>query len=114
VRLLRRWPGVPILAALAAAAALVPSTAHTAGEFFLYFGIGLVNLAAGVLFAACFARGNYLAYLLAAWTLALGEKAAALFGQPDLALKIQGVALVALLLASLLWAAAPALVRRRS
>ena len=114
VRLLRRWPGVPILAALVAAAALVPSTAHTAGEFFLYFGIGLVYLAAGVLFAACFARGNYLVYLLAAWTLALGEKAAALFGQPDLALKIQGVALVALLLASLLWAAAPALVRRRS
>jgi len=111
VRSLQRWPGAAILAGFLAAAALVPSSAHTAGEFFLYYGIGLVYLTAVVLFVACFARDNYLAYLLTAWVLALGEKAAALIGQLDGVL--QGIALIVVLLAALLWAAAPALVRRR-
>jgi hypothetical protein len=113
VRSLQRWPGAAILAGLVAAAALVPSSAHTAGEFFLYYFVGLVYLAAGVLFVACFARDNYLAYLLTAWTLAVGSKAAALAGQPEFALRLQGIALAVLTLAALFWAAAPALARRR-
>ena len=113
VRSLQRWPGAGILAGLVAAAALVPSSAHTAGEFFLYYFIGLVYLAAGVLFVACFARDNYLAYLLTAWALALGSKAVSLAGQPAFALRVQGIALAVVTLAALLWAAAPALLRRK-
>jgi hypothetical protein len=96
-----------------AAAAFVPSAVHNAGELSLYYVITLLWLAAGALFVKYFARANYLAYLLTAWTLALLEKAADLLAQPAAALRLQGALLIALLLASLLWAVAPALNRRK-
>jgi membrane protease YdiL (CAAX protease family) len=113
VRSLQRWRGAVILAALAAAAAFVPSGVHNGSELSLYYISMLGWLAAAALFVKYFARGNYLAYLLTAWTLALLEKAADLLAQPADALRLQGALLIALLLATLLWAVAPALDRRK-
>ena len=110
---LGRWPGAAMLAGLLAAAAFVPSGVHNGGELSLYFVITLVWLAAGVMFVKYFARANYLAYLLTVWTLALLERAADLLAQPAAALRLQGALLIALLLATLLWAVAPALDRRK-
>jgi len=114
VRSLERWRGAAVLAGLVAAAAFVPSAVHNSGELSLYYVITLVWLAAGALFVKYFARANYLAYLLTAWALALLEKAADLLAQPAAALRLQGALLIALLLATLLWAVAPALNRRRT
>jgi membrane protease YdiL (CAAX protease family) len=113
VRSLERWRGAVILAALVAAAGFVPSAIHNAGELSLYYFITLLWLAAGALFVKYFARANYLAYLLTAWTLALLEKAADLLAQPAAALRLQGALLIALLLATVLWAVAPALDHRK-
>jgi hypothetical protein len=54
-------------------------------------------------FVKYFARGNYLAYLLIAWTLALLDKGADLFSQPAAGLRFQGGILIALLLGTLAW-----------
>jgi hypothetical protein len=110
---LERWRGAVLVAALAAAAAFVPSGVHNGGELSLYYLIMLVWLAAGALFVKYIARGNYLAYLLTAWTLALLERAADLLAQPADALRLQGALLIALWMATLLWAVAPALERRK-
>jgi len=112
-QLLARRPWAAALAVLAGAAAFVPSPVHTAGEFFLYYAIMLAYAAAAVAFARYFARGNALAYVLTVWTLSLAGRAADLLGQPDGALRFQGGVLAALLLATLVWAVAPALVRRK-
>jgi hypothetical protein len=55
-----------------------------------------------------FARDNWLAYALAAWTLALRGPMVELLGQPNAAAMGQGWALAAILAASLLWCALPA------
>ncbi|MGC9949671.1 MAG: CPBP family intramembrane glutamic endopeptidase [Bryobacteraceae bacterium] len=107
VHYLRRWHGAAVLAGLVAAAGLVPGTVHTAGEFFLYFDIRLMYLAAAVLFVKYVARGNYLAYLLSAWTLALLDKGADLFAQPAAPLRWQGGILMAVQLATFWRAANP-------
>ena len=113
VERLERWPGAAILAGLVAAAGLIPGTVHTAGEFLLYYGIRLMYLAAAVLFVKYVARRNYLAYLLAAWTLSLLGKGADLISQPAASLRVQGSILIALLAGTLVWAVAPALVAGR-
>jgi membrane protease YdiL (CAAX protease family) len=107
VRYLRRWPGAAVLVGFVAAAGLVPGTVHTAGEFLLYYAIRLMYLAAAVLFAKYVARGNYLAYLLSAWTLALLDKGVDLLSQPAAGLRLQGGILIIVLLATLAWVLAP-------
>jgi membrane protease YdiL (CAAX protease family) len=107
VRYLRRWPGGAVLVGLVAAAGLVPGTVHTAGEFILYYGIRLMYIAAAVLFVKYVARGNYLAYLLSAWTLALLDKGVDLVSQPAAGLRLQGGLLIIVLLATLAWVLAP-------
>ena len=113
VRYLERWPGAAVLAGFAAAAGLVPGTVHTAGEFLLYYAIRLIYLAAAVLFVKYIVHRNYLAYLLIAWTLALLDKGADLLSQPAAPLRLQGGILIALLLATLIWAAPVTSLRRR-
>ena len=103
---LRRWPGAAVLAGLVAAAGLVPGTIHTGGEFLLYYATRLIYLAAVVWFVQYFARRNYLAYVLIAWTLALLDKGADLLSQPAAPLHVQGGILIALLLATFAWALA--------
>jgi hypothetical protein len=65
-------------------------------------------LAFAVMFVKYVARRNYLAYLLSAWTLALLDKGVDLFSQPAADLRLQGGILIALLLATVAWAVAPA------
>jgi hypothetical protein len=98
-----------VVGALLAVAALVPSGTHTPAEFLLYAGINLGELAATLLFALYFARGNYLAWLLTAWALALVPRCADLLSQPYPALHEQGWLVIVLLAATLIWATAPAL-----
>jgi membrane protease YdiL (CAAX protease family) len=105
VRYLKRWPGAAVLAGLVAAAGFVPGTVHTGGEFLLYYAIRLIYLAAAVLFVKYIVRRNYLAYLLIAWTLSLLDKGADLLSQPAAPLRLQGGILIALLGATLIWAA---------
>jgi membrane protease YdiL (CAAX protease family) len=105
---LRRWPGAAVLTGFVAAAGLVPGTVHTVGEFFLYYAIRLMYLAFAVAFVKYVARGNYLAYLLSAWTLALLDKGVDLFSQPAADLRLQGGILIAVLLATVAWAVGPA------
>jgi hypothetical protein len=102
----RRWLAVPI--AMIAVAAFVPGEVHTAGEFTLQYAILL--LSAGLLLAFCvwFARDNYLAYAMAAWSWALGRRALEFLAQPSVALQRQGWLIVAVLASSLLCAIAPA------
>ena len=107
VRYLERWPGAAVVGGLAAAAGLVPGTVHTAGEFLLYYAIRLIYLAAAVLLVKHIVRRNYLAYLLIAWTLALLDKGADLLAQPAAPLRLDGVILMVLLLATFVWALAP-------
>ena len=100
-----------VAAALVAVVATVPGEARTAGEFALHLGAGAFAPAAVALFCFAFARRNYLAYALAAWTLALRAAAVELFGQPNSFLQAQGWILVAVLAASLLWCVRPVIGR---
>src|SRR5262249_17442990 len=106
-RLRSRWMVVALLAA--ALVATIPVGARTAGEFALGAAAGAPALAAVALFALGFARHNWLAYALGAWTIALRGATIDLFGQPNNALQVQGWTLVAVLAASLLWCGLPAL-----
>ncbi len=109
-----RWPGAAVLAGIVAVAGFVPGTVHTVGEFLLYYGIRLIYLAAAVLFVKYILRRNYLAYLLAAWTLSLLDKGTDLLAQPAAPLRVQGGILIALLGATLIWATAGSLRTRDS
>jgi membrane protease YdiL (CAAX protease family) len=105
VRSLERRPGAAILIGLVAAAGFVPGAVHTPGEFFLYYAIRCIYLAAAVLFVKYIVGRNYLAYLSIAWTLSLLDKGSDLLSQPDPPLRLQGGILIALLAATLIWAA---------
>ena len=100
-----RWAAV--LAALAAVAAFVPGQVHTAAEFVLHYGILLSTAGAVLLFAAGFARGNTLAYLLAATTLAVGRRGLSLIEQPYGGLRLQGWAVLVLIVLIFGWAVKP-------
>jgi len=106
-----RWKVVAL--GLAAVAAFIPGEARTAAEFGLHYCILLALAGAYWIFIRWFARGNLLAYLLAAFTLALGSRGLALVEQPNGALQVQGWALLALLAAIVAWTVRPALARSR-
>jgi hypothetical protein len=111
-RMLRSWWKV-IAVGLAGVAAFVPREVRTLSEFGLHYCILLTMAAAAWIFIRWFARGNVLAYLLAAATLSLGGRAMALLGQPNAALHLQGWSVLAALAAVLAWAVWPALARGR-
>lgn len=107
--LLRRpavWQRAVLL--VLAPAALVSAEVHTPAEFALEYALALAACGAALAFA-WFARGNYLAWLLAFWTLAAGARAVAFIAQPAAALAWHGWALAAVWAATLLWAVWPAL-----
>ncbi len=106
----KRW--MRAAAVLAAPFVILPSAIHTPGEFALHYGVALIPVVAAVLFCVCFARENYLAYLLALWMLALQPALAELFGNPNPSLHTQGWIVAAVLAASLAWAVGPAFRRR--
>jgi membrane protease YdiL (CAAX protease family) len=100
----RKWMAAAVL--LAAAAAMIPGSARTAGEFALGYLLSLAPLAALLLFTFLFARRNLLAYALAAWAYGLRGALAELLGQASVGLQLQGWIVVAALAATLVWAAA--------
>jgi membrane protease YdiL (CAAX protease family) len=105
----RRAPRVAI--ALLLAFAMVSTDVRTVGEFALEYGGALASVAAAAAFCLWFARGNYLAYMLTLWALAMRGPLAEFFGN---GLTVQGWVLVGLASAAVLWAVAPGLARRRS
>jgi membrane protease YdiL (CAAX protease family) len=96
--------------ALAALAAVVPMQVQSAGEFALGYAVLLVTAALAWVFAAWFARGNYLAYALAVFGLSLGSAALELIGQPSAYFEHQGWLLAGVSLAALAWTAYPAFI----
>ena len=100
----RPWT-IPL--AILAAAGLVPSEAHTPGEFALHYTLVLATTGALLLFAGVFGRRNALAYLLAALTLKLGSRALGLLEQPNDYLHLQGWLVLVVLGVILVWAVRP-------
>ncbi|HZT33822.1 MAG TPA: CPBP family intramembrane glutamic endopeptidase [Bryobacteraceae bacterium] len=103
--LAEKYPRLLVPAGLAGAAALVSQQAHSAPEFALQYFPLLLGLAVVLAFCRWAARRNYLAYGLAAWSLALGQAAFSLLQQS--ALRLQGWILIAVLAASALSVLAP-------
>jgi hypothetical protein len=110
VRLMPRpWMLAPL--ALAGMFALISGDARTPGELALQCLIALLEIACIAVFCRFFARGNYLAYLLALWLLALRAPAAELFDTRIASLHAQAWGIVAAAAAVLVWAVYPALRR---
>jgi hypothetical protein len=106
-----RW--IALVVSLVAAAAFVPGQVHTPAEFALHYCILLATAGAVFLFASGFARGNALAYLLAAVTLALGRRGLNLLEQPYSGLRSQGWGVLFLVVLVFVWAVKPALAGTR-
>ena len=105
-------PWMRYAAALLALCATIPGEVRTPGEFVLHYAISLAMAAAGIAFCWFFARRNYLAYALVLWLMALRTPMMQLLGTGNSALQMQGYLLAAIMLATLVWAFAPAFLRR--
>jgi membrane protease YdiL (CAAX protease family) len=99
-------------AALLALCATLPSEVRTPGEFLLHYTISLATAAAGIAFCWLFARRNYLAYALVLWLMALRTPMLQLLDTGNGALQLQAWLIAAVMAATLVWAVAPALIRR--
>ena len=105
-------PWMRYAAALLALCATVPGEVRTPGEFILHYSISFVMAAAGIAFCWFFARRNYLAYALVIWLVALRTPMMQLLGTGNPALQMQGYLIAAIIAVTLIWAFAPALLRR--
>ncbi len=81
---------------------------RTPAEFALQYAGGVLGIAAIAVFCRYFARGNYLAYVLVFWLLALRGPLGDLLGNPYPAYVLAGRIVGAVALAAILWAVAPA------
>jgi hypothetical protein len=90
----------------------LPSEVRTPGEWALHYTISLATAAAAIAFCWFFARRNYLAYALVLWLMALRTPMMQLFGSGNSALEMQAWLIAAIMAATLVWALAPALLRR--
>jgi hypothetical protein len=88
---------------------LLPLDIRTPGEFALEYGIALMAGIAVLAFSRYFARDNYLAYALACWAEAMRGGVTEMFGTGLTAMHLQGWIVLAVLVASILWALAPSL-----
>jgi hypothetical protein len=110
VRLMPKpWMLAPL--ALAGVLALISGDARTPGELALQCLLAFLEIACVAAFCRFFARGNYLAYLLALWLIALRAPAAALFDTRIPFLHVQAWGIVAAAAAVVVWAVYPALRR---
>jgi membrane protease YdiL (CAAX protease family) len=105
-------PWMRYAAVLLALCATLPSEVRAPGEFLLHFTISLATAAAGLAFCWFFARRNYLAYALVLWLIALRTPVMQLLDTGNAALQMQGWLIAAIMAASVVWAVAPALLRR--
>jgi hypothetical protein len=101
-----RAPWVLPVMVLGATFVGLPSV-HNAPELALHFSLAAASAAAAAAFCLWFARGNFLAYFLVLWLLALRGPISELFGNPLPELRVDrwilGIALAALML----WAMYP-------
>ena len=107
-------PWMRYAAALLALCATLPSEVRTPAEFLLHYVISLATAAAGIAFCWFFARRNYLAYALVLWLMALRTPMMQLLGTGNGALEMEAGLIAAIMAATLVWAVAPALLRRGS
>jgi hypothetical protein len=106
----KRWMAVAI--GLGAVFIGLPGEIRTPGEFILYYGAAAAAGACAVAWSWWVARGNYLAYALVLWVLALRAPMMQLFANGNRGLQIQGWGLATVLVLSMVWAVVPALRRR--
>jgi hypothetical protein len=92
--------------------ALVTGSIHTRAEFALHYAESVLNVFAWLAFCRWFARGNYMAYGLMLWMLALSSPLGELFATANSSLQLQGWIAAAAAVAVLIWCAAPALGRK--
>jgi hypothetical protein len=92
------WAGVVLLLA-----GLGSSSAHSAGEFFTSWAVGLVQLLAGFVVVACFIRDNISAYIAVAFAMSVLPPLSTLLRDPVPFFRWNGVALAALVVLSLAW-----------
>ena len=107
-------PWMRYAAALLAVCATLPGEVRTPGEFLLHYTISLAMAAAGIAFCWFFARRNYLAYALVLWLMALRTPMMELLGTGNRALQMQAWLIAGIMAATLVWAVAPALLKRGS
>jgi hypothetical protein len=100
-------------AGLLALCATLPGEIRTPGEFLLAYTVSLAMAGAGIAFCWFFARRNYLAYALAIWLMALRTPMMNLLDSANASLQMQAWLLAAIMAATLVWAVAPAVLRRR-
>ena len=102
----------------AAAGLLLPflsmgADVRTPADFALQYAGGALGIAAITVFCRYFARGNYLAYVVIFWLLALRGPMEELLGNPYPAYVLAGRIVAAVALAAILWAIAPAFLPAR-
>jgi hypothetical protein len=107
-------PWVRWAAALFALAATLPGEVRTPGEFLLHYTISLAWAVAAIAFCWFFARRNYLAYALVLWLMALRTPMMQLLDTGNAALQLQGWLIAGIMVASVVWAVAPAWLGRGS
>ena len=108
-----RRPWMAAAAGLLAPFVLLPLDIRTPAEFALQYVCGFLTVAAAVLFCRYFGRGNYLAYALVLWLLALRGPLAELFGNPYRAYVMQGRVLALIAAAAILWAVIPSWLEKK-
>jgi len=101
------YPWVLLLLGLVALTVSLPSSVRTPGELALSYGVALLWGGGALLFCLVFGRANYLAYALAFWILALRPGAAELLAAGNSRLQAHGLAVIALMLAGIVWALWP-------
>lgn len=109
-RLPHRWMSAGL--GLLAAFALLPMDVHTPAEFAFHYGFACLALGCAALFCLRIARGNYLAYALVLWAMALRGPLAELFGNGNVALDVQGWIVAAVLVVGVVWTVWPAAGRK--
>jgi len=89
----------------------LPGEIRTPAEFLLQYGTAAAAGGCAIAFCLWIARRNYLAYALALLVMSVRTPLVQLFGNGNPALQIQGSVLAAVLVLTIVWAAAPALRR---
>jgi membrane protease YdiL (CAAX protease family) len=111
-RLKSRW--MVAAAAVLTPFLMLPLDIRTPAEFALQYAGACLTVATMVVFCRYFACGNYLAYALVLWLLALRGPLGDLLGNPYPAYVLQGRVLALAGGATVLWAVVPAWITRKS
>jgi membrane protease YdiL (CAAX protease family) len=108
----KRW--MIVAGVMVALIAVISTDVRTAGEFALEYGLAVSMAAAGVAFCWFFARRNYLAYALVLWLASLASPVAELMATKNGPMQAQGWTIVLVMAVSVVWAAGPAMWKRKA